>query len=168
MGRRCGRFLSETKGFYEWKKNLMLAAIRLINFSAVVFAISALGVGVGFLRASSHAEAHAPSSQPNADPNWLELVATMDKMHMAMEAVEYSGNSDFDFVRLMLPHHQAAVDMAKTQLLHGKDPQMRRLAQEIITDQQLEIEVMQLWLKQHEPAQPKENQATAPNTPRDK
>jgi uncharacterized protein (DUF305 family) len=57
--------------------------------------------------------------------------------------------------------------MAKTQLLHGKDPQMRRLAQEIITDQQLEIEVMQLWLKQREPAQPKENQTTAPNTRKD-
>jgi uncharacterized protein (DUF305 family) len=48
----------------------------------------------------------------------------------------------------MLPHHQAAIDMAKTQLLYGKDPQMRRLAQEIITDQQLEIELMQRWLKQ--------------------
>jgi len=149
------------------KKNLMLAAIQLIKVSGVVFGISALSIGVGFLRASSHAEAHAPSSQPNTDPNWSELVASMDKMHMAMEAVEYSGNSDFDFVRLMLPHHQAAVDMAKTQLLHGKDPQMRRLAQEIITDQQLEIEVMQLWLKQHEPAQLKENQTTAPNTPKD-
>ena len=149
------------------KKNLMLAAIQLIKVSAVVFAISVLSFGVGFLRTSSHAEAHAPSSQPNADPNWSELIASMNKMHMAMEAVEYSGNSDFDFVRLMLPHHQAAVDMAKTQLLRGKDPQMRRLAQEIITDQQLEIEVMQLWLKQHEPAQPKENQTTAPNTPRD-
>jgi hypothetical protein len=158
-------FLSETGGVYEWKKNLMLAAIQLIKVSAVVFAISALSFGVGFFRASSHAEAHAPSSQPNADPNWSELVASMDKMHMAMEAVEYSGNSDVDFVRLMLPHHQAAVDMAKTQLLHGKDPQMRRLAQEIITDQQLEIEVMQLWLKQHEPAQPKENQTAAPDTP---
>jgi hypothetical protein len=44
---------------------------------------------------------------------------------------------------------------------------MRRLAQEIITDQQLEIEVMQLWLKQHEPALPKENQTTAPSTPKD-
>jgi uncharacterized protein (DUF305 family) len=47
-----------------------------------------------------------------------------------------------------LPHHQAAIDMAKTELLYGKDPEMRRLAQEIITDQQLEIELMQRWLKQ--------------------
>jgi len=48
----------------------------------------------------------------------------------------------------MLPHHQAAIDMAKAELLHGRDPQMRRLAQEIITDQQSEIELMQRWLKQ--------------------
>ena len=69
-------------------------------------------------------------------------------MHAAMASVEDSGNGDEDFVRLMVPHHQAAIDMAKTQLLYGKDPQMRRLAQEIITDQQSEIELMQLWLKQ--------------------
>jgi uncharacterized protein (DUF305 family) len=67
---------------------------------------------------------------------------------MAMAAVKPSGNTDVDFVRLMLPHHQAAIDMAKTQLLYGKDPQMRRLAQAIITDQQLEIELMQHWLQQ--------------------
>src|SRR5690349_9582587 len=84
----------------------------------------------------------------SSDANWSELVASMAKMHMAMEAVKQSSNNDIDFVRLMLPHHQAAIDMAKTQLLHGKDPQMHRLAQEIITDQQLEIELMQRWLKQ--------------------
>jgi uncharacterized protein (DUF305 family) len=85
-------------------------------------------------------------------PDWSELLASMDKMHMAMGAIQRSGNSDVDFVRLMLPHHQAALEMAKTQLLYGKDPQMRRLAQEIITDQQLEIELMQRWLKKQLPA----------------
>jgi uncharacterized protein (DUF305 family) len=68
-----------------------------------------------------------------------------------MAAIRPSGQRDVDFVRLMLPHHQAAIDMAKIQLLYGKDPQMRRLAQEIITDQQSEIELMQRWLNQHEP-----------------
>jgi uncharacterized protein (DUF305 family) len=85
-----------------------------------------------------------------ATQDWAELMTGMDRMHAAMGSVERSGDSDVDFVRLMLPHHQAAIDMAKTQLLHGKDPQMRRLAQEIITDQQSEIELMQLWLKQRE------------------
>jgi uncharacterized protein (DUF305 family) len=92
------------------------------------------------------ATAHDDQSHRRDDPNWSELIASMDKMHMTMGAVAPSGSSDVDFVRLMLPHHQAAIDMAKAQLLYGKDPQMRRLAQEIITDQQLEIELMQRWL----------------------
>ena len=87
-------------------------------------------------------------SQSEADSGWSQLIASMDKMHMDMEAVKRSGDNDIDFVTLMLPHHQAAIDMAKAELLHGRDPQMRRLAQEIITDQQSEIELMQRWLKQ--------------------
>ena len=83
------------------------------------------------------------------EPAWPGLAGSMDKMHAAMASVKPSGDSDVDFVKLMLPHHQAAIDMAKTQLMYGKDPQMRRLSQEIITDQQSEIELMQLWLKQH-------------------
>jgi uncharacterized protein (DUF305 family) len=90
--------------------------------------------------------------QPHAqDSDWSELNASMEKMHAVISSMKPSGNTDVDFVRLMLPHHQAAIEMAKTQLLHGKDPQMRRLAQEIIPDQQSEIELMQLWLKQHQP-----------------
>src|SRR5262245_63482143 len=84
------------------------------------------------------------------DPVWSELQSSMQKMHMSMEAIKASGASDVDFVKLMIPHHQAAIDMARTQLLFGKDQQMRRLAQEIITDQQSEIELMNLWLKQYD------------------
>jgi Domain of unknown function (DUF305) len=85
-----------------------------------------------------------------ATQDWAELMTGMKTMDVAMGSVKRSGDSDVDFVKLMLPHHQAAIDMAKTQLLHGKDPQMRRLALEIITDQQSEIVLMQLWLKQHD------------------
>ena len=81
--------------------------------------------------------------------DWSELMSGMDKMHADMESIKPSGDSDLDFVRLMIPHHQAAIDMAKTELMHGNDPVMRRLAQEIITDQQSEIELMNLWVKQH-------------------
>jgi hypothetical protein len=83
-----------------------------------------------------------------SENDWSELMASMDKMHGAIASIKSSGDSDVDFVKLMLPHHQAAIDMAKTELTHGQDPQMRRLAQEIITDQESEIELMQLWLKQ--------------------
>ena len=90
-------------------------------------------------------------NQVAKESDWSELTESMEKMHVAMGSIEPSGNSDVDFVRLMLPHHQGELDMARTELLRGKDPQMRRLAQEIVTDQQSEIELMRLWLKQHEP-----------------
>jgi hypothetical protein len=138
--------------------------IRLACVSATILGIFMLILGVGSFRPDLQAETNAYGTQVAADPAWSELIASMDKMHVAMGAIERSGNSDLDFVRLMLPHHQAAIDMAKTQLLYGKDPQMRRLAQEIITDQQLEIELMQRWLKQRESTQSKENQTPAANT----
>jgi len=143
------------------------AAVQSVFMCAIILAVFGLILGVGLFRAGVQAETHIHSSRATADRDWSELIASMDKMHMAMGAVKPSGNSDVDFVRLMLPHHQAAIDMAKTQLLYGKDPQMRRLAQEIITDQQLEIELMQGWLKQREPAAAKENQTPAPDTRKD-
>jgi uncharacterized protein (DUF305 family) len=87
----------------------------------------------------------------SADLEWRELQASMAKMHGAMISVAASGDADVDFVRLMLPHHQAALDMAKSLLLHGESVEMRRLAQEIIADQQSELDLMQLWLKKHVP-----------------
>ena len=91
----------------------------------------------------------AHTADRNEDSSWSALTNSMMKMHAAMSSVKSTGNTDADFAALMLPHHEAAIDMAKAELLYGKDPQMRRLAQEIITDQQSEIELMQLWLKQH-------------------
>jgi uncharacterized protein (DUF305 family) len=88
--------------------------------------------------------------QETRNPQWEELTHAMARMHAAIASVAPSGDSDADFVRLMLPHHQAALDMAKSELVNGKDPQMQRLAQEIITDQQSEIDLMRLWLKRRE------------------
>ncbi len=95
------------------------------------------------------------------DLQWSELIGSTRKMHDEMSAITRTGNIDADFARLMLPHHRAAVAMARVQLLYGTDPQMRRLAQEIITDQQLEIELMQLWLL-HQPARSSDTAVAAP------
>ena len=84
-----------------------------------------------------------------------------------MSSVAPSDDSDVDFVRLMLPHHQAAIDMAKSELLFGKSPEMRRLAQEIIADQQSEIDLMQLWLKKHAPGRQKSRQSSDPSRKED-
>lgn len=84
-----------------------------------------------------------------SDEAWQHLVASTHKMHADMRLVKQSGDSDLDFAQLMLPHHQAAIEMAKIELLHGKDPELRRLAQEIITTQQSEIELMNRWIARH-------------------
>ena len=103
---------------------------------------------------------HHGTQPASTDPAWAELQQSMQSMHEAMSSLEPAGIDDVDFVRLMLPHHQAAIDMARVELSHGQDPQMRRLAEEIITDQNSEIELMQLWLKQHA----KESQRTSSAT----
>lgn len=82
------------------------------------------------------------------------LMSSMMNMHQAMEKVQTTGPFDSDFMKLMLPHHQAALDMAKAELLCGNNPAVRRLAQEIIADQSSEIELMHLLLKQQPPAPP--------------
>ena len=98
--------------------------------------------------AASRQGSHSHNRAHEAPGDWDELIESMNRMHLVVTSLDPSGNEDDDFVRLMLPHHQAAIDMARAELQHGKDPQMRRLAQEIIADQQSEIDLMRLWLKQ--------------------
>lgn len=119
--------------------------LRSWQFMAVLVLTSALAVPA--LQQAVNARGGAAATEPG----WSELMGSMQKMHQTMASTEPSGHIDVDFVKLMLLHHEAAIDMAKIQLVRGQDPQIDRLAQEIITDQKSEIDLMQLWLKQHEP-----------------
>jgi len=71
-----------------------------------------------------------------------EMDAGMIKMMNDMHAPGYTGNPDVDFLAMMIPHHQGAVEMARLVLIHGKDPLTRRLAEEIIASQSAEIAAM--------------------------
>ena len=92
---------------------------------------------------------HPQEGMPADAPYWEGLMDSMARMHAAMSSTGPSADPDRDFVALMLPHHQAAIDMARIELTFGKDPQLRRLAQEIVTDQESEIQLMRLWEKTH-------------------
>ena len=74
------------------------------------------------------------------------MSASMTRMDRGMANAPMNGDIDHDFATMMIPHHQGAVDMAMAELSYGKDPVMRRLAQEIIVDQQSEIDAMHLRL----------------------
>ncbi len=87
--------------------------------------------------------------------------AAMDKMMAAM-AIRPSGDVDRDFAETMIPHHQGAIEMAQAELRHGKNEQLRRIAQEIIVDQMQEIAAMRLAL-----GDPPPPSAPAPTRPAD-
>jgi uncharacterized protein (DUF305 family) len=87
-----------------------------------------------------------PPTSAQDDPAVKAYTAAMQTMHKDM-MVDYTGDADVDFVRGMIPHHQGAIDMAKVESAHGKDPEIRKLAEEVIAAREKEIAMMQAWLK---------------------
>ena len=82
------------------------------------------------------------AAAPNVDDFYSLMDEAMERMHAAMH-LNPSGDIDRDFARMMVPHHQGAIDMAVAELRFGKDERLRRLAQSIIVEQGQEIALMQ-------------------------
>jgi uncharacterized protein (DUF305 family) len=72
--------------------------------------------------------------------------AAMARMMAAMHAASPSGDPDQNFLAMMIPHHEAAVEMARLVLQHGRDPLTRQLAEEIMASQTVEITAMRARL----------------------
>lgn len=91
---------------------------------------------------------HPPAALSAEESAFLkENDAAMEKMMNDM-AAKPTGDVDRDFVAMMIPHHQGAIDMAVIQLRYGKNEQLRRIAQEIIVEQMQEIAAMKLAIGQ--------------------
>jgi uncharacterized protein (DUF305 family) len=73
----------------------------------------------------------------------------MNEMHEKMMAAVKEPDPDKAFAKGMIAHHEGAIDMAETELKYGKDPEMRKLAEEIIKAQKGEIDQMNKWLDNH-------------------
>ena len=73
------------------------------------------------------------------------FMAANEKMHRDM-AITYTGDADRDFAASMIPHHEGAIAMARVQLAHGRAPEMRRLAEAVIREQEREIAELRAFL----------------------
>src|SRR5271157_5715340 len=102
--------------------------------------------GVGLVLCLVAALIAAAQVHPAGAQFMQQMNGSMERMDRQMATAPMNGNVDHDFAAMMIPHHQGAIDMAKAELIYGTDPVMRRLAQEILIDQQSEIDAMRLWL----------------------
>jgi hypothetical protein len=140
----------------------MLRAVRLSIISHVA------AIAIGAVAATTYLSVNSASPQSLADyisaicakafgsvptaeaPYLAENVSAMTKMMIDM-GIRPSGDVDTDFVGVMVPHHQGAIEMAQAELRYGRNESLRRMAQEIIVTQLQEITAMRLSLGQDLP-----------------
>ena len=120
-------------------------------FSRPTFRAALLAASLVVLAVPATAQDHSGhgshmAGQADQSPSSKAFAEANDRMHADM-AIVFTGDADVDFVKGMIPHHQGAIDMAKILLEHGKDPELKTLAEGIIAAQTTEIAQMREWLK---------------------
>jgi hypothetical protein len=130
------------------------ARSRLFRRMPVSLGIAVLSVGLVLAACSQKSQSladyiaaicasHFRNASSEEAPFLADNVSAMSKMMVDM-GITPSGDVDRDFVAMMVPHHQGAIDMAQAELRYGQNEQLRRMAQEIIVTQQAEIAAMRL------------------------
>jgi hypothetical protein len=119
-----------------------IPTIVIAGVIAIVIATASSALCVSSVLAAGSQTAVADEA-----PFMAENDAAMTKMMKDM-SVKPTGDVDRDFVAMMVPHHQGAIDMALAELRYGHDERLRRIAQEIVVEQQQEIAAMRLALGQ--------------------
>ena len=116
----------------------------------MVSTLAALALGIGLAGAAQAQQTHQHGAMPAAKatdtPSTKAYKQANMKMHKDMD-IAYSGDADVDFLRGMIPHHQGAIEMARIVMAQGKDPEVRKLAEAVVRDQEKEVAMMREMLK---------------------
>lgn len=131
------------------KRTIILSAAAIAVVGGVAFAQTMQGMdhsNMGNMNGMGDMGGMAMMIPPELADNKAVAgyAAAMDTMMADMPP--FSGDADVDFVKGMIPHHEAAVAMAKIQLEYGTDPEMRKLSEDVIAAQEAEIAGMKAWL----------------------
>lgn len=123
---------------------LRFTIIRQLLFQllAIAFILFGLGSFPAFAEEPNHHSPHIGAFSQFGE----KLKNGMEKMMIDMHQPGITGDPDVDFLAMMIPHHEGAVEMARLVLLYGNDPLVRQLAEEIIASQQVEVAAMQARL----------------------
>ncbi|MFM0738220.1 DUF305 domain-containing protein [Paraburkholderia xenovorans] len=125
-----------------------LRAVRVF----CLFSSFAMVLAAAPVHAQQHASMPGMDMSSSADAgagDATQAFKDADEKMMKDMAASYTGDADKDFVAHMIPHHQGAVAMAQVELKYGKDPELKRLARNIIKAQHDEIAFMQRWQAKH-------------------
>jgi uncharacterized protein (DUF305 family) len=131
--------------------------MKTLRLARILSAVTAVVLSGLTFAASAQQAAPMPGDTMNmaadaggpAGPSTQAFKESDEKMMKDMMAPAYTGDADQDFVAHMIPHHAGAVSMAEVELRYGKDPEMKRLAREIIKAQKKEIAYMKKWQEKH-------------------
>jgi uncharacterized protein (DUF305 family) len=106
-------------------------------------------VAIGLALLATAAFGFAAFAMEATNPATQAYEQAMSKMDSAMRGMTPSNDASVDFVTMMRPHHQAAIDMAEAYLKYGKDPELLRMTKNIISSQTKEIKEMNEWEAKH-------------------
>ena len=142
----------------------MISLATTASVAATAFALAEDPSRAFHVRGAMPIQTAADRPDRSEEQSFLsENDAAMNNMTADM-TIKPTGDVDRDFVAMMVPHHQGAVDMAKAQLKYGHNEQLRRLAQEIVANRQREIVVMRNAVRDGRPSAPQSPEQPAATT----